>query len=177
VLVNTSNMTPWKRLDLLIDAFADLRRQHDARLLIVGDGPGRADATERIRRLGLSGHAEAVGWVDDPLQYAARAWAFVLASDEEGYAQVLTEAMSTGCPVITTDAQGGGPRFVTGDGRYGLLVPRGNRASLAEAMGRMLQPDERARYSDLGLHRAESLSPAASARALIDFISGHLGLS
>ncbi|MEP7022218.1 MAG: glycosyltransferase [Actinomycetota bacterium] len=177
VLVNTSNMTSWKRLDLLVDAFADLRLRHDARLLIVGDGPGRADAVERIRQLGLSAHAEAVGWVDDPLQFAARAWAFVLASDEEGYAQVLTEAMSTGCPVITTDAQGGGPRFVTDDGKYGLLVPRGSRAGLAEAMGTMLKPDERARYSDLGLQRAESLSPAASASALIDFISGHLGLS
>ena len=77
--------------------------------------------------------------------------AFVLSSDEEGFAQVLTEAMSTGCPVITTDALGGGPRFVTDDGKYGLLVPRGNRAELAGAMERMLQPDVRARYSQLGL--------------------------
>jgi glycosyltransferase involved in cell wall biosynthesis len=169
-------MMAWKRLDLLIAAFADLREQHDARLLIVGEGPGRSSADEQIRRLGLTACAETVGWVDDPLQFAARACAFVLASDEEGFAQVLTEAMSAGCPVITTDALGGGPRFVTGDGLYGLLVPRGGRAELAQAMERMLQPDVRARYREAGLQRAGELSPAACGSALADFLSGHLGL-
>jgi glycosyltransferase involved in cell wall biosynthesis len=177
VFVNTSNMTPWKRLDLLIDAFAGLRQRHDARLLIVGEGQGRSRADEQIRRLGLDQCAETVGWVEDPLQYAARAWAFVLASDEEGFAQVLTEAMSTGCAVITTDAQGGGPRFVTGDGRYGLLVPRGDRAELTAAMERMLAPDVRARYAGLGLQRAGEFSPASCGEALIGFLSGHLGLA
>lgn len=176
VFVNTSNMTPWKRLDLLIGAFADLRQTHDARLLIVGQGPGRSRADEQIRRLGVGSDAQTVGWVDDPLQFAARSCAFVLTSDEEGYAQVLTEAMSTGCPVITTDAQGGGPRFVTDNGRYGLLVPRGDRAKLAEAMVDMLQLELRAQYSELGLQRAEALSPAASANVLVDFLSRHLGL-
>jgi glycosyltransferase involved in cell wall biosynthesis len=145
-------------------------------LLIVGDGPERSHAVEQIRQLGLSSHAETVGWVDDPLQFTARAHAFVLPSDEEGYAQVLTEAMSTGCPVITTDAQGGGPLFVTENGRYGLLVPRGDRAKLAEAMVCMLRPDVRARYSELGHQRAEALSPRASAGLLLDFVSGYLGL-
>ena len=176
VFVHTSNMTPWKRLDLLINAFADLRQRHDARLLIVGEGPGRSRTAEQIRQLGLSAHAETTGWVDDPLQYAARAWAFVLPSDEEGFAQVLTEAMSVGCPVISTDAQGGGPRFVTENGRYGLLVPRGNRAKLTEAMGRILQPDVRARYSELGQQRTMALSPAACGDRLIEFLSEHLGL-
>jgi glycosyltransferase involved in cell wall biosynthesis len=174
VFVHTSNMTPWKRLDLIIDAFADVRRAHDARLLIVGEGPGRSRAAEQIRRLGLRDYAETVGWVDDPLQYASRACAFVLASDEEGFAQVLTEAMSVGCPVITTDAQGGGPRYVTDEGRYGVLVPMGGRAELAEAMARMLAPEVRAQYSELGLRRAEAFSPQACAEALLEFVASHL---
>jgi glycosyltransferase involved in cell wall biosynthesis len=170
VFVNTSNMTYWKRLDLLIDAFAQVRREHRARLLIIGEGPGRTDADERIRQLGLEADAQTLGWVDDPLAYAAHAWAFVLPSDEEGFAQVLTEAMSVGCPVITTDAQGGGPRFVTDGGRYGLLVPRGERDSLSDAMIRMLAPSERARFSDLGRRRVEYFSPTACANALISFL-------
>ena len=172
VFVNTSNMMRWKRLDLLLDAFAEVRRGHDVRLLIVGEGPERAWARNRIRQLGLEEHAESVGWVEDPLQYAAYAWAFVLPSDEEGFGQVLTEAMSVGCPVITTDAKGGGPRFVTEDGKYGLLVPRGDAGKLAEAMTRMLQEDVRARYAELGRQRLEALTPAASARAFAAFISG-----
>ena len=177
VFVNTSNMTPWKRLDLLIDAFAGLRHRHGARLLIIGEGPGRSRANEQIRQLGLSECAETVGWVDDPLQFAGRAWAFVLASDEEGFAQVLTEAMSTGCPVITTDAQGGGPHYVTDGGRYGLLTPRGNRTELAAAMEQMLQPEVRATYRDLGLQRAKEFSPTLCASALVGFLHGHLGLA
>ena len=176
VFVNTSNMTHWKRLDLLIDAFADLHQSHDARLLIIGEGPGRSQAAEQIRQRGLSAHAQTIGWVEDPLQFAARSWGFVLSSDEEGFAQVLTEAMSVGCPVITTDAQGGGPHFVTDNGRYGLLVPRGDRAKLAKAMGCMLEPGVRTRYSELGQQRSEALSPIACATALVDFLSEHLGL-
>jgi glycosyltransferase involved in cell wall biosynthesis len=176
VFVHTSNLTYWKRLDLLIDAFAQVHQHHEARLLIVGEGPGRVAAAEQIRRLGIGADAEAVGWVDDPLLFAAYAWAFVLPSDEEGFAQVLTEAMSVGCPVITTDAQGGGPRFVTGNGKYGLLVSRGDREQLADAMIRLLEPDLRAQYSRLGRQRVEELSPKASATALVDFLTGPLVL-
>jgi len=176
VFVHTSNMTPWKRLDLLIGAFADLRQRQDVRLLIIGEGPGRSLAMDQIEQLNLGAHAETVGWVEDVLQFAARAWAFVLSSDEEGFAQVLTEAMSTGCPVIATDALGSGPRFVTDDGTYGLLVPRGDRWRIAEAMEHMLQPGVRARYSALGRQRAAELSPAACASALMEFLSGHLAL-
>ncbi len=173
--VHTSNMTPWKRLDLLVSAFAEVRREHEARLLLVGEGPTRSLADEQIRRLGLEHDARTVGWVEDPLRFAGHAWAFVLPSDEEGFAQVLTEAMSVGCPVITTDSQGGGPRFVTDDGTYGMLVPRGDGAALAEAMARMLDPEVRARYSELGDRRVRAMSPEASANALLDLVTGPLG--
>ena len=177
VFVHTSNMTHWKRLDLLIGAFATVRHRQEARLLIVGEGPQRAYAAEQIQRLRLSADAQTLGWVDDPLQFAAHAWAFVLPSDEEGFAQVLTEAMSVGCPVIATDAHGGGPRFVTDDGKYGLLVSRGDHEKLAEAMMHMLQADVRKRYSKLGQQRVEALTPIASASMLIDFLTGQLGLA
>jgi glycosyltransferase involved in cell wall biosynthesis len=171
VFVAISNMLRVKRADLLIDAFDELRRSHDARLLIIGEGPERAPAVEQIRRLGLGEYAETTGWVDDPLQYAAYAHALVHASDEDGFAQVLTEAMSVGCPVVTADSLGGGPRFVTEDGKYGLLVPRGNQPELAAAMGHMLTPEVRAHYAQIGLQRVEALSPAACAGALVDFLT------
>lgn len=177
VFVHISNLLPFKRVDLLIDAFAELRKSHDARLLILGDGPARPQAAEQIRRLGLGSHAAAIGWIDDPLQFTARARALVHPSDEDGFAQVLTEAMSTGCPVIAADAKGGGPRFVTDSGKYGLLVPRGDQGKLAEAMARMLEPEIHAHYADLGMQRAEALSPAASANMLVEFLSAHLGIN
>jgi glycosyltransferase involved in cell wall biosynthesis len=177
VFVQASNMTPWKRLDLLIDAFAEVRKAHEARLLIIGEGKGRALATEQINRLGLANDAQLSGWVEDPLQYAAWAHAFVLTSDEEGFAQVLTEAMSVGCPVISTDAQGGGPRFVTDNGRSGILVPMGDRSAVAEAMRRMLSDDVRQHFSVAGKKRADELSPEACASNLNNFLRGYVGAS
>jgi len=175
--VHISNLMPWKRLDLLVDAFAEVCRTEDVRLLIVGKGAGRGQVDEQIRRLGISAQAEAVGWVDDPLQFAARACALVHPSDEEGFAQVLTEAMSTGCPVITTDAQGGGPRYVTQDGYYGMLVPRGDKSALVKAMYSVLQPDVRAQYSALGLERIKAFAPVVCANALIQFLVKQLGVT
>lgn len=177
VFVHISNLLPFKRVDLVIDAFAELRGRREARLLILGEGPTRRAADEQIRRLGLSGCAQTLGWIDDPLPFAARARALVHPSDEDGFAQVLTEAMSVGCPVITADALGGGPRFVTADGRYGILIPRGNRAELTRAMTEVLRPEIHASYAALGRQRSAELSPASSAEVLIDFLTLDLGAS
>lgn len=176
VFVNVTNLLPFKRVDLLVDAFSRLRDSHECRLLILGEGPGRGPADDQIRRLGLGEVAATVGWIDDPLQYVARSWALVHPSDEDGFAQVLTEAMSVGTPVIAADSQGGGPRFVTDDGTYGLLVPRGDLDGLVEAMATMLDSEVRARYSALGEQRAEAMSPVASATALTAFLGRRYGL-
>jgi len=176
VFIHISNLSPWKRLDLLIAAFAELSRTEDARLLIVGQGPGRAPADEQIRRLGLTARAESVGWVEDPLQYAGRACALVHPSDEEGFGQVLTEAMSAGCPVISADAQGGGPRYITQDGHFGMLIPRDDMPAITEAMRTALQPEVRARYSCLGLERSKAFAPWICADALTQFLVKQLSV-
>jgi glycosyltransferase involved in cell wall biosynthesis len=170
VFLTVGHLFGWKRVDLVVDAIAGLRRRREARLLIVGEGleKGRLDA--QIQRHGLGGSAQTLGWVPDPREYARWATALVHASDEEGFAQVLIEAMSTHCPVIAVDALGGGPRFVTGEGRYGMLVPRGDSARLAGAMETMLESSVRERYAALGFQRSQCFSPRASAVALIDFL-------
>ncbi len=172
VFVSTANLVAWKRMDLLVDAFADLLARQDARLLILGEGPERSKVALQIERLGLAARAATLGWVRDPREFAARARAFVLASDEEGFSQVLIEAMSVGCPVIVADALGGGPRYVTDDGRYGILVPRGDRLRLVQAMERMLDPEVREEYSALGSKRVQAFSPLACATILLDFLEG-----
>lgn len=175
VFVNVTNLLPFKRVELLVDAFARVRANHEARLMVLGDGPCRAAVDDRIRELGLEDDAVTVGWIDDPLQYVARCWALVHPSDEDGFAQVLTEAMSVGCPVITADSQGGGPRFVTEDGTFGMLVGRGDESALVDAMATMLDGEVRTRYSLLGRERADALSPMASARALTAFLDRRFG--
>jgi glycosyltransferase involved in cell wall biosynthesis len=94
----------------------------------------------------------------------------VLASNEEGFGQVLVEAMSVGLPVISTDATGGGPRFVLDGGRYGVLVPKGDAEALAAAMISMTDASARAKYAALGRERARDFSPSAVGASLVEFI-------
>ena len=41
----------------------------------------------------------------------------------------------------------------------------------------MLQPQVRAHFAELGYQRVEAFSPVACAGTLLDFLSGHFGLS
>ncbi len=96
----------------------------------------------------------------------------MLASNEEGFGQVLSEAMREGLPVISTDAAGGGARYVLDDGRAGLLVPMGDAAALAQAMTTLAEPATRRRYAGLARARAAAFAPQPVGAALLQLIEG-----
>lgn len=159
LFVTASRLVAVKRHDLLLDAFRKvLRTQPSARLVILGTGAEENHIRQRIAEIGLETSVDVLGFVDDPLEWMSRATAFVMASDEEGFGQVLVEAMSVGCPVVSTDALGGGPRYVLNDGAYGVLVPRGDRDALAAGMKRMLDPVQRRFWSEQAELRASRFS-------------------
>ena len=85
-----------------------------------------------------------------------RAALFVLSSRFEGLSLVLIEALSRGCPCVSTDCPSG-PAEILQD--PALLAPVGNPAALAETMLRALarQPDKaalRRRAQDFSVDRA-----------------------
>jgi glycosyltransferase involved in cell wall biosynthesis len=166
VFVTVARLVAYKRTELLIEALHDVGG--DARLVIIGTGPARDSIQACIDRLAMGERVELLGYVDDPRRYMAHACGFLLASDEEGFSQVLIEAMSTRCPVVTTDAAGGGPRHVTDNGRYGILVPRNDRRRLAQAITTLLDPSRRAHWALQAQRRARAFSPHACARQLVD---------
>ena len=129
---------PEKRLDLLLDAFADVAAQTDrARLSLIGDGPLRGRLERQIRRLSLTGKVELTGYLPQPAVMArlARYHCLVLPSEVETFGVALLEAMACGLPVISTRC--GGPEDIV-TGETGLLVPPGDLAALSAAMGEML---------------------------------------
>ncbi len=170
VFVSVGRLEPVKNLPLLLEAFAEVARRLDARLLIAGRGAQEADLRARIAALGLDDRVELLGYVASPRPYLAAADAFVLASDEEGFGQVLAEAMREGLPVISTDALGGGARFVLDDGRAGMLVARGDRLALAGALAAMADAGTRRRYAELARARARSFAPEPVGAALLSLI-------
>lgn len=60
---------------------------------------------------------------------------FCLPSIEEGFAQVLLQAMASGLPVVTTDVAGGAD--LVDPGENGLIVPANDPDALAAALGEL----------------------------------------
>lgn len=143
---------------LLLTAFARVRQQADARLLILGEGRLRGDLEALRRRLGLDGAVDMPGFVPDPYPYLARADLFVLSSAWEGFGNVIVEALACGTPVVSTDCPSG-PREILADGRHGKLVPVGDADALAQAILAALAADHDRpalirRAQDFSLERA-----------------------
>jgi glycosyltransferase involved in cell wall biosynthesis len=130
VLVAAGRLAPWKGFTDLIRAMKELSRRRRARLLILGDGPQRAELEALIGELGLTDIVRLQGYVDNPLKFFARADAFVLSSHVEGLPNVLVEAMMCGCTPVSTDCPTG-PREVLRGGKYGYLVPMRDPVALA----------------------------------------------
>ena len=131
VVIAAGSLQPWKGFGDLIEAFALVRA--DARLLILGDGPLRGALEEQIARLGLADRVKLPGFVHNPINYFARAEVFALSSHVEGLPNVLVEAMLAGCTPVATDCPTG-PREVLDGGRFGYLVPVGDREAMASAI-------------------------------------------
>jgi len=132
-------LKPWHGLDDLVRAFAILRqRRPDARLLVVGDGPGRAALASDLAARGLARAAELTGAVE-PAQVPAQLARMDVAvapypADGPGYFSPLkvVEAMAAGLPVVAS-AIGDVP-LVVRDGVTGVLVPPGEPAAIAAAL-------------------------------------------
>jgi glycosyltransferase involved in cell wall biosynthesis len=130
-----ANYRPVKCLDLLIDAFASLEEANTRlRLVLVGEGPIRADLQQRIDALGLEGRVRLHGSVVDPKPLYGAFDLVVQASRSEGLPNALLEAAAAGLPIVATAA--GGTAEIVIDGRTGLLVPSGDAAALASALHR-----------------------------------------
>jgi glycosyltransferase involved in cell wall biosynthesis len=136
--VFAGRLTAQKDLGVAIDALA---RVPEARLVLVGDGPERADLERRSAAAGVNGRVTFAGAVPraEVIRYLAGARAALLPSAWENLPNAAVEALAAGTPVVAT-AVGGVPEVVR-DGENGLLVEPGSPELLAAAMRRVLEED------------------------------------
>lgn len=88
----------------LIDRFAEFAGRHPkAGLLLVGDGPGRAEIEAKVRALGLRERIAFLGLRGDIPELLASVDGFVLPSLYEGLGIVLIEAQAAGIPCLVSD--------------------------------------------------------------------------
>lgn len=142
----------------LIEACRRLvERGIDLRCRFIGDGPDRDGLQARLDALGLSDQVTLAGRMTSDAVAAELAASDVLVAPSvptrggkrEGIPVVLMEAMASGLPVVASRLSGI-PELVT-HGVSGLLVPPGDDAALADALGTLAaDSDLRARLGAAG---------------------------
>lgn len=116
-------LVPAKRVDRFLESLALARREVPAlRGVVVGDGPERGALERRAGELGLGPAVAFLGSRADVPSLLATVDVLVLSSDDEGFPNVLLEAMDAGRPVVATDV--GDVREVVRDGATGYVVAR-----------------------------------------------------
>lgn len=134
------------------------------RLVMVGDGPLRAQAEQILREAEVADLAWLPGERSDIPEVMRGLDAFVLPSLAEGVSNTILEAMASSLPVLAT-AVGGNPELV-GAGRSGLLVPPGDAEAMAQGLTAWATRPESARA--LGTAGRERVMRRFSLKAMID---------
>lgn len=130
-LIHVGRLVEWKRVDLLLQALAQLKPKYpDADLLVIGYGPKQAEWTELARRLGLESSVTFLGGVYDPKvlgRHMLSSGIYVLA----GMGGIsINEAMCFGMPVICSVCDGTEKKLVR-DGFNGFYFRNGDGEDLA----------------------------------------------
>lgn len=119
------------------------------RLLLVGDGPQRAELQTLAEQLGIAERVVFTGFQPAPLLFVAAMDVCMLASQSEGLPRVLLEAMLLGKPTIASNIVGS--RELVADQQSGLLVPYADSHALFLAMQQLLsEPQCRRRLGEQG---------------------------
>ena len=145
-LVQACRLIPKKGLFTTLEALR-LVVPHFPKLkfMVCGTGPVKEEFLKRRDELGLSGHVQVLGWMDQTKLLAEYRAAHIFlhpseltdTADQEGIPNSMLEAMATGLPVVATH-HGGIPEAVT-HGVDSLLVPERSPQQLAEALLTLLR--------------------------------------
>lgn len=160
VLVTVGGLCERKGQHRVIDVLPQLRQRFPRlHYVVVGGGSGEGDQggslRERAAALGVADRVHFLGPLppDAVPEVLSAADVFVLASRNEGWANVLLESLACGVPVVATDV--GGNREVIRDERLGRIVPFGDASALSEGVA-----DALAAARDRGVLRQHALEHA-----------------
>lgn len=105
-LVAAARLVEQKGVAVAIEAVA-LANNRRLRLTVLGDGPDRSKLEALARERGIADRVHFAGFQANPFAFFARADAFVLSSQYEGFPNVVLEALACGTPVVALPAPGG----------------------------------------------------------------------
>lgn len=162
-LVSVARLNKGKRMDLVIDAVADLRKRGFAvALTIVGDGDERLSLEQKVAALGLEDKVEFSGHVttSDMPAMMAKGQLLVSASEFETFGVTLIEGMALGMPIVAT--RSGGPESIITPA-VGKLVDHWNGGAIADAIEAVISDIDHYDPADIREHcKARYSAPVIS---------------
>ncbi len=148
ILLHVSNLRPVKRPQDLAAIAAAVQARIPCRLLVVGDGPGRANLEQSLENSPLQGRVAFLGNRADCVDLLQHADLLLLPSASEGFGLAALEALACGLPVVASRTCGL-PEVVQ-DGVTGRLHPVGDVAmAAAYIVDLLVNSAEHARMSAL----------------------------
>jgi glycosyltransferase involved in cell wall biosynthesis len=169
-ILSVGRLTIQKDHETLIRAFKLLPKKLNAKLIILGEGPLRAELEVLIKQLKLNESVSLTGFVLDPYPWFRTADIFVLSSLWEGFGNVIVEALECGLPVISTNCPSG-PSEILQDGLFGRLVPIKDPQSLALAIEDTLK---KPRESEVLIKHAQNFSVRTISDEYLNYFSPKL---
>ncbi|MEN8675392.1 glycosyltransferase family 4 protein [Nocardioides sp.] len=159
IMAMASADAPMKGIVTLLEAFAKLRTERDAELVLVTK-PQPGGRTEKvIERLGMGPHVRFVSGISDEelVHLMGSAEVACVPSLYEGFSLPTAELMACATPLIVSRA-GAIPEVVGPDGLCADLVTPGDVGELKTALADMLDdPERRARMGAAGRQRVEEM--------------------
>jgi phosphatidylinositol alpha 1,6-mannosyltransferase len=164
-LVKEKDMADLVRMDRILR-----QRGNQHRLVLVGDGPMRAELQAALPDAYFAGHQEGAALA----RWYASGDVFVFPSTTETFGNVVVEAQASGLPTVVVDR--GGPAELVAPGETGFIARSNDPADLAEKVEALLRdPRARARMGVQAREAARDRDWAAingrlirSYRALVD---------
>jgi len=145
VIIHSSNLRPLKRIDLLLETAARIRRRDSFKLVILAGGSFEPFASD-VERLGLDKQVIVREKVSDIEDYLQAADLGLFTSDTESFCLSILEAMFFACPSVARNV-GGIPEVIE-DNVSGTLVASEDAGVLEGAVESLI--DDQARRVALG---------------------------
>jgi N-acetyl-alpha-D-glucosaminyl L-malate synthase BshA len=157
VLCHVSNFRKVKRVEDVLLVFNEVNKKIPSKLLLVGDGPERANLDLLCRQLGLCDRVIMIGKVRDTAHVLGISDLFILPSETESFGLAALEAMALSVPVISSNT--GGIPEVNVQGKTGFLSDVGDIMDMAENALKLLESKSlMAEFKVNALNRAKDFS-------------------
>lgn len=140
ILIHTSNFRKVKRTADVIRMFKLIHDHVPSRLLMVGDGPDRANNEQLCRDLGICDQVRFLGKQDAIEEILSVSDLFLMPSETESFGLAALEAMACKVPIITSNA--GGLPELNIDGFCGYMSNVGDVEDMAAKAISILETDE-----------------------------------